>query len=137
MEVDTLDYKTAQAPEELYAYLRTCIGIGAIYNRKGYLLHTQPAGWVNFSLQLTPILEDLERDVEDKSKLQIYVAGCLLDGKDVPEVLKGRATVLESIAKLGFKECIRKIQWAKYNTHQTLSLILAENRGEIEENESS
>jgi len=133
MQVKTLEYKTAESPEELYAYLGPCIGIGAIYNRRGYLLHTQPVGWNNFSAQLAPLLDDLTKDVRDKSKLQIYIAGCSLDGEYDQEVLEGRKTVLEAITNAGFQECLRKVQWAKNDSSQTLYLILKENMGKIEE----
>src|SRR3989338_2195842 len=120
MKVETLEYETAEAPEEVYAHLGPCIGVGAIYQRKGYLLHTQPVGWRDFSTQLTPILDDLTKEVIDKSKLQIYVAGCSLNGKYDEEMLEGRKIVLESITKAGFQECLRKVQWAKYYSSQTL-----------------
>lgn len=43
MEVKILKYKTAEAPEELYAYLGPCIGIGAIYER---ILITHATSWM-------------------------------------------------------------------------------------------
>ena len=133
MKVETLEYETAEAPEEVYAHLGPCIGVGAIYQRKGYLLHTQPVGWNNFSAQLAPLLDDLTKDVRDKSKLQIYIAGCSLDGEYDQEVLEGRKTVLEVITNAGFQECLRKVQGAKYYSSQTLYLILEEGVGTIEE----
>ena len=133
IQVETLEYKTAEAPSVLYANLGPCIGIGAIYEGKGYLLHTQPVGWFDFSQELNPILQDLKKDVKKKSKLGIYIAGCSLDGENDEEMLEGRKTTIETIAKAGFKDRIKKVKWADDNSTQTLYLILSENQADIED----
>jgi hypothetical protein len=133
-----LDYKTAESPENLLAHLGPCIGIGAIYEGKGYLLHTQVG--VDYSEVLKPLTEDLIRDVRDKTRLQIYVAGCSIyhedyvdDDECIDNILEGRKTILDIITKAGFEKAITEVRWAKDGAGQTLYLILGENRGMIED----
>ena len=132
MEVRTHEYKTAEAPEELGAVFGPCIGIGAIYEKKGYLLHSHAVGG-GFRETIKPIFDDLLRDVIDKTRLKIYVAGCSLDGYCQTEMLEGRQLVLEAIENAGFNDCVAEIRWAKNFSSQELTLILEEGRAEIED----
>lgn len=132
IEVETLGYEKATAPDELFASLGPCIAIGAIYEDKGYLLHTQPVGWENFAAVLNPILFDLTNEVRDKAKLKLFIAGgSLIGGEYVNEKLAGRQVVLEAIKRSGFFECIAEVRWA--TSCQTLTLLLDQKQGLIED----
>lgn len=143
-------YKKAKSPDELYSGdVGPCIVIGAIYEKKGYMIHQPPLG-PNYFKFIEPFFRDLEKDVKDKNKLQIYVIGgeiigvgendlktmegFNLDYKECKEDIEiARKIVLYRIEQYKFQESVKEIRWCPENYAQNLRLILSESRAEIEE----
>jgi hypothetical protein len=137
IEVNMFDYKKAKAPDELYSGgVGPCISIGAIYQKKGYMIH-EVSTYRGFLKNINKLFNDLKKDVKDKSKLQIYVIGGEI-GDDLEygqDIEFGRKTVLEKIAENGFNNCVREVRWCDNNHCQTLRLMLSEGKAEIEDEE--
>jgi hypothetical protein len=137
IRVEDTEYKKARAPNELDSGgIGPCIVIGAIYGKKGYMIHGHPVGH-NYAAFIEPFFSDLRRDVKDTRKLQLYVIGGELFHEYQDDQLAGREMVLEKIAENGFNEAVKKIQWCYSGHGQSLRLILSEGRAEIEDQEDS
>lgn len=120
IEANDFEYKKAKAPDILTSGgLGPCIAVGAIYCSKGYLAHFSHI--VPPRPELERLLGDLKKDVKNKSKLKIYIAGgglddCLnkehlpdIDLKEVnKDILDTRKTTLKMIEEAGFACNIRK-----------------------------
>lgn len=140
IKVGVNEYKKATAPDILDSGgLGPCIAVGAIYGKKGYMVHWVPGTILE---ELDKLLKDLKKGVKDLSKLDIYIAGGGIDPDEEDEeeekiVLEERELCLEKIADAGFSENIRKVQWAKNaskpNSYQCLTLLLSENKAVYEE----
>ena len=133
--VEMCDYKKTQSPNTLYSGgIDPCIAIGAIYNKKGYMIHMHPVGH-DYSSFIEPFFEDLRKDVIDKRELKIYVAGgeIAFDDQCKEDMKKGRKIVLAKIVENGYQESVRKIKWCKTDYSQSLRLIISKGRAKIEE----
>ena len=113
--------------------LGPCIAIGAIYDKRGYMVHEHALRPDYAYFLERTIFADLRRDVKDKKKLQIYVVGGEIDAQYTNEKREGRKIVLEKIVENGFQDSVIKIQWCPLEHNQSLRLILSEGRAEIEE----
>jgi hypothetical protein len=123
------EYKRANAPDILTSGgLGPCTCVGAIYGKKGYMVHYTAGA---DSSEFDTFLGDLRREVKRKDRLKIYVAG-LEEQPGLDEIaLDERKNVLKKIADSGFKTT--EVRWNWPDSTQTLSLILSENRAIYEE----
>ncbi|MBS3093467.1 hypothetical protein J4456_02700, partial [Candidatus Pacearchaeota archaeon] len=132
------EYKKARAPDELDSGgIGPCIAIGAIYNKRGYMVHEHSVGHNYADFIDTTIFRDLRKDVKDKKNLQIYIIGAGIEINDEykDNKIAGRQAVLDKIVENGFQEAVKDIRWCPTNYTQSLRLILSECRAEIEEDE--
>jgi hypothetical protein len=118
--VEMFEYEKAKAPNSLKSGgLGPCIAVGAIYNKKGYLVHTCSGGESDPNLE--QMLVDLKKDVKDATKLKIYVAG---GSPDNEITLADRRITLKKIKEAGFAGNIRKIKWARQNCIEMLKSFM-------------
>lgn len=66
IEVKNPNYKKARAPDKLYSGgLGLCIAIGAIYGKRGYMVHEHPVKHDYGAFIERTIFADLRKDVKD------------------------------------------------------------------------
>jgi len=136
IEVEDTEYKKARAPNELYSGgLGPCIAIGAIYEKRGYMIHHHPVTSEQVSSVVRSFFADLQRVVKNKEKLKIYVAGGSIgvDDECPADMEAWRQNILTEITQNGYQKCIEEIRWCPPNFIQSLKLIISEGRAEIEE----
>jgi len=132
INVDMWEYKEAKAPDELYSGgVGPCIVIGAIYGRRGYMIHEPPQG--DISSFIEPFFAGLRKDIRDVKKLKIYVIGGEIESGGDEEVRSSRNAVLDKIKEHGFQDVERVVQWCPTNHTQSMRLILSEGRAEIDQ----
>ncbi len=77
--------------------------------------------------ELDELLADLNHDVQDLQKLEIYVAGAGIDSDDAETrrgIEEGRRETLERITNAGYEKSIRRIKWARGDSTQELIIDL-------------
>jgi len=131
IRVSTFEYETATAPDELYSGgIGPCIVMGAIYGKKGYMIHGHSIN-TNFGMFIEPIFTDLRKAIHKKN-LGIYVIGGETardeDPECVEEILHGRQTLLDKIKDEGLSPCLKLVRWNQPNYTQTLRLVLSKGK---------
>ncbi|MDP3639654.1 MAG: hypothetical protein Q8R53_00440 [Nanoarchaeota archaeon] len=107
--------------------------------KKGYMFHAHSVGH-DFSSHIEPIFRDLRKDVKDKKRLKIYLVGGEIyyaspDEDCADEIRAGRQIVLDKIARYGFQDSIREVNWCPLGHVQSLRLILSEGTAEISDDD--
>ena len=129
-------YRTARSPDEMDSVGQgPCIVIGAIYRRKGYMLHNVVEGGGEESF-LRPLLNDLKRDVKNLEDLSIYLGGGGFSPEDESrqETLDRREVILKILSDEGYDTCIKEVGWLEDPcSTQGLRLILSEGRAVYDE----
>lgn len=132
IDVEVSNYRRAEAPYDLFSGgVGTCVALGAMYANKGYMVHVSPDE-PDFLTLINYFFKDLHRECKDNRQLQLYVIGAQLDG-DKKSMIAARYTVLENIAKFGYKDTPKLILWGKKNYWQTLKLVLSFGAADYEE----
>ncbi len=124
------EYKTVKSPHTLNSGgAGPCLVIGAVYKTKCYMSHIPPGSQLDYSKVMNPLFEELQRDVQEKRNLQIYLVGANVDRN--PQVQIGKDMVLEIIAQQGFEDCVEAVRWNFGEHSKELHLILLERKAVI------
>lgn len=129
-EVESDKYKKAKKEDILKSGgTGPCICVGAIDKKCQYLAHI--VSFKDISTPLDNLLNDLKKDVKDKSKLKIIVVGGSEYDTLSPEeenkelkdsILENRIRIIKRLKKEKFEKQIKKIEWAKPDTVSELIL---------------
>ncbi len=130
-------YRTARAPNILASGgLGPCIAVGAIAGNKGYMMHYIPLQNIDRVDCVVRFFKGLEKDVSDKSKVKLYLAGgaAFKDDTEAEEIfdslIEGRENILRKLRDNGYP-----LPEVRFNEGrgQEIVLFLSEGRGEIQE----
>ena len=114
--------------------LGPCIAVGAIYKAVGYMVHFHSISFSEWDLKsLVDLLITLNKEIKNKSKLKIYIAGAGSDPGDSKEekklMIKDRNVTLETIAKHKLSDNLEKVEWRK-TSYMSQELVLDLKDGE-------
>ncbi len=147
IEVEQGTYVRTSAPNSPYSGgVGPCVVAGAIYGKEGYMVHGVP-GIIEGKLE--EMLDDLKKDVKNKTKLRIYIiGGCptylsveelrslrLNKEKFSNEFMNDKNALVDRIRGAGFDEAIKKIRWCPRFYIQELIFNLANGKVKIVEEE--
>jgi hypothetical protein len=130
INVEQPGYSIVTSPDTITSGgLGPCSSVGAIYYDRGYLSHDVYLRMVpiNGGLGIDGLLGILQREVQDKERLKIFVVGAGSesneDGDDLKIRKEDRKITLDKIANAGFKDRIIRVEWNN-NPDSTQALTL-------------
>ena len=138
------EYKKTTAPNRLTSGgLGPCIAVGAMYEGRAYMVHM--VSLYDKPNLLNILLKDLKKDVKDKDKLKIHIAGGdsyikrsepdfgVFAGQIDEDIENSKQGVLDLIRKEGFIRSVETVYWNLADCVQRLLLIPGEGRAELYE----
>ena len=109
-----------------------CVVLGGVYDKKiAYMIHDIDSCFRNLFGEM---VNDLEKDVDDKSKLDLFLGGLeRIRERNYEEMSLIRDDVKREIYESSYADRIVKVQWCKPLYMLELHLVTNEGRGYFEE----